>query len=326
MTGHSKFRLGKRPRRHDVRTLKLARYLTPGLPAPPSRVDWTLGATDWGLMLNDRLGCCTIAAVGHAVQAWRLNAQGDPGTTNPPLAAQGSPPAISDSTILQYYESWDGYDPAQPVSDQGGVELDVLNHWRQQGFGGHTLEAYTAIELSGSAPATQQDPKPAAQPSEFPISGPQPPAATAQLAAAIWLFGGAYVGVELPLRAQDQDVWDVAANPGLDDVPGSWGGHAVYLVGYEFGDPPLGGISSESSAKTRPPAVCAPGPTSSTPYAGSITCITWGRTKKMTWAWFDRYCSEAYALVSKDWIETSGLAPSGFDLQALENDLKLVVS
>jgi hypothetical protein len=44
----------------------------------------------------------------------------------------------------------------------------------------------------------------------------------------------------------------------------------------------------------------------------------------MTWAWFAKYCSEAYALVSKDWIEATGISPSGFDLAALEDDLKQV--
>jgi hypothetical protein len=46
----------------------------------------------------------------------------------------------------------------------------------------------------------------------------------------------------------------------------------------------------------------------------------------MTRAWFEKYCSEAYALISKDWIKASGLAPSGFDLAALEKDLKLVTT
>jgi hypothetical protein len=44
----------------------------------------------------------------------------------------------------------------------------------------------------------------------------------------------------------------------------------------------------------------------------------------MTWAWFEKYCSEAYALVSKDWLKASGVAPSGFDLATLEEDLKAV--
>jgi hypothetical protein len=58
----------------------------------------------------------------------------------------------------------------------------------------------------------------------------------------------------------------------------------------------------------------------------TLTCVTWGRPKKMTWAWFEKYCSEAYALVSKDWLESTGVSLSGFDLATLANDLKLVTA
>jgi hypothetical protein len=275
-------KLGKRARRRDARTLKLARYVTSALPPAPPCVDYTCGITDWGMMLNDRLGCCTIAAVAHAVQTWTANA--------------GTEISFPESVILDYYQSWDGYNPADPATDQGGVELDVLNDWRQQGFAGQTLDAYGAIELG---------------------QGTQSTIPMLNVMDAIWLFGGAYIGVELPLTAQNQDVWDVAGTasdvaspkseaPSLqrrssdlgprtsDDPsdPGSWGGHAVYLVAY---DP-----------KT-------------------LTCITWGQLKKMTWRWLSKYCSEAYGLISQDWLKASGVSPSGFDLAALENDLRLVI-
>ena len=41
----------------------------------------------------------------------------------------------------------------------------------------------------------------------------------------------------------------------------------------------------------------------------------------MTLAWFEKYCSEAYGLVSKEWLETTGISASGFDLATLEADL-----
>jgi hypothetical protein len=44
----------------------------------------------------------------------------------------------------------------------------------------------------------------------------------------------------------------------------------------------------------------------------------------MTFAWFEKYCSEAYALISKDWLRSNGVSPSGFDLAALERDLGAV--
>jgi hypothetical protein len=38
----------------------------------------------------------------------------------------------------------------------------------------------------------------------------------------------------------------------------------------------------------------------------------------MTWSFFQRYCDEVYAIVSKDWIEASGKTPLGMDLAQLE--------
>jgi hypothetical protein len=46
----------------------------------------------------------------------------------------------------------------------------------------------------------------------------------------------------------------------------------------------------------------------------------------MTWAWFEKYGSEAYALVSKEWIEATGVSASGFDLATLEKDLAMVTA
>lgn len=106
-------KLGKKTRRYDRRTLRLARYLTPALPPPPPSVANSQGITNWGMMLNDNLGDCTIAGVAHAVQVWTLS--------------HGNEVTVPDPTVLQYYEQWDGYDPSNPASDQGGVELDVLN-------------------------------------------------------------------------------------------------------------------------------------------------------------------------------------------------------
>jgi hypothetical protein len=295
-------KLGKRQAAFDRRTLMLARYMTAALPAPPSSVDWSHGITDFGMMCNDRLGCCTIGAVGHAVQTWTVNALGRETT-------------VPDSTILEYYEKWDGYNPADPSTDQGGVELDVLNDWRQQEFSGVSLDAYVAVEL-GTRDSGQ---------------GASEPEAPLPIAQAIWLFGGAYIGIELPIRAQKQDVWDVPANPGPEDEPGSWGGHAVYLVGYDLPvappvAPPVAQALLPVDGAAQPAA-----PTNGRTQPGvavlpTLTCITWGAPKKMTLAWFEKYCSEAYALVSKDWLAATGLSPSGFDLAALEADLKEVTS
>ena len=80
------------------------------------------------MMLNDTLGDCTIAGVGHAVQVWTANA--------------GAMVTMPDATIEQFYEQWDGYVPGNPSTDKGGIELDVLNDWQKGGFAGHALLAF----------------------------------------------------------------------------------------------------------------------------------------------------------------------------------------
>jgi hypothetical protein len=187
----SKVKLGKKPAKLDPRTLQLAKYFTPSLPSPPSAVDYTMGIKSFGLMLNDQLGCCTIAAIGHAEQIWS--------------AARGGEYTLPDAAILQKYEEWCGYNPSDPNSDQGGVEIDVLNDWRQQTIWKHPLTAYA-------------DPN---------------PRNLEHVKQAINLFGGVYIGVALPLSAQGLNIWDAASGP--DGVPDSWGGHAIFVPKYRTG-------------------------------------------------------------------------------------------
>jgi len=248
-------KLGKKARRYDRRTLRLARYLTPALPPPPPAVTNSGGVTDWGMMLNgpntygqgvptDGLGDCTIAGVAHAVQVWTLS--------------KGKEVTEPDLTILHYYERWDDYDPKNPHTDQGGDELSVLKKWRKQAFGAHQLWAFADLDPQDELHVRQ----------------------------AIALFGGLYIGLQLPLSAQKQGVWDVASGPNAH--PGSWGGHCVFVPDYD---------------------------------ANSLSCITWGAPKKMTWAFWGTYCDEAHALLSPNWKP-----PAGFDMAALEADLKKVTA
>jgi hypothetical protein len=241
------FRLGRKAVKTDSRTLRLARYLTAELPSAPPSVDWTKKAYQaWGCMENDRLGCCTISGCGHAIQVWTANASQE--TT------------IPDSAIEAAYSAWDGYVHGDPNTDNGGVELDVLNNWRKNGLAGHSLLAYADANVLNIDEVRQ----------------------------AINLFGGVYIGVDLPLSAQNQDVWDVIPDDGTDNyIKGSWGGHCVFVPKYD---------------------------------ADSFTCITWGETKKMT-AWFWKaYVDECHVLLSPDFIAANG-SPNGFNLDQLTADL-----
>ena len=245
MLDHRLVKLGKKARKYDRRTLRLARYLTPALPPPPASVDNTQGVAAWGMMLNDQLGDCTIAGCGHAVQIWTLSA--------------GSEVTLPDSTILEYYETFDGYNPSDPSTDQGGIELDVLKDWKNQGLAGYPLSAYVSVD----------------------------PQDTSHVASAIELFGGLYIGLLLPLSAQNQSPWDYVPDGSAGDpTPGSWGGHCVFVVGYD---------------------------------QEGLTCITWGQLQKMSFDFWEQYCDEAYALLSPNWQP-----PAGFDMPTLQADLQLV--
>lgn len=248
MADHSKMKLGRKAIKTDSRTLQLADYLTSALPAPPAQVDWTDGITSWGMMMNDTLGDCTIAGVGHAVQVWSANT--------------GGIVTVPDATIESYYEKWDGYVPGNPSTDGGGVELDVLNNWKNGGFDGHALFAFA-------------DPK---------------PANIEEIRQSIALFGGVYIGLALPVTAQNQDVWDVVKGGGANAKKGSWGGHCVFVPKYDD---------------------------------HSFTCITWGQPKTMTLAFWTKYCDEAHTLLGQNWFGAKG-CPAGFDQEQLQADLAAI--
>jgi len=253
MTDHSQMKLGKAAPRHDPRTLQLANYLEPGnLPPAPKTENYGKTIASWPMMGNDTIGDCTCAAAGHMVECWTGN-------------ASSTPVVISDNSIIQAYSAITGYDPTTGANDNGAVEIDVLNYWRQTGIGGHKIVAYAALEPGNRNHVTD----------------------------GIYLFGGVYIGLGLPISAQHQKVWSVPpGGPVGSGAPGSWGGHAVPVVEYD---------------------------------KHGLTVVTWGMLKRMTWGFWGAYCDEAYALLSEDFIGPGGKAPSGFDFNALLNDLKQVV-
>lgn len=130
----SNMKLGCLPPKHDPRTLKLAKYLAPSaLPAPPAQIGWQSKVPQWGVMLNDRIGCCTIAAAGHMDQLWS--------------SVNGAPVVPSDQQVLAEYEAVSGYDPNTGANDNGAAILDVMNRWRQLGLFGRKIGAYAAVSM-----------------------------------------------------------------------------------------------------------------------------------------------------------------------------------
>ena len=120
------YRLGALPPQRPYGLATLSAYATGPLPAPPAKVTVPSVAT-WGMMDNDRLGCCTVSGVGHAVLAW-----------NAEVAGNDAIP--SDAEVEKtYFELTGG-------SDAGCVEAAVLAEWHATGLFGHRIAGYAPVE------------------------------------------------------------------------------------------------------------------------------------------------------------------------------------
>lgn len=118
--------------------------------------------------------------------------------------------------------------------------------------------------------------------------------------AASYLFGGLLLGFALPEYLEDRAYkWSLPSRkPHGATKPGSWGGHAVSLAKYDVAGPPM----------------------------GRHAVVSWGRVVPMSEAFLTRYCDEAYAVLSDDWLGADRRTPGGFDLPTLLSDLKRVTS
>jgi hypothetical protein len=192
-----KLKLGKSPARHDPRTLLFASYVTPALPVAPASFDLTSKVSSWGMMDNDQVGDCTCAAAGHLIMEWTANAGKKVFTP-------------TERQVVAAYSAITGYNPVTGANDNGAIEIDVLNYWRQTGIAGHKIGAYVALEPSNHN----------------------------HIMDSVYIFEGCYIGMQLPTSAQPQvqnhQPWSVPpGGPTGDGKPGSWGGHAVPVVAYD---------------------------------------------------------------------------------------------
>lgn len=97
-------------------------------------------------------------------------------------------------------------------------------------------------------------------------------------------FGTVDIGFDFPASAMTQfdagKPWDVVANDG-----GIQGGHCVSVFGYD---------------------------------AKFIYVATWGAIQKMTYAFWAKYVTEAWAVIDQDWVNfVTSVAPTGVDLHSL---------
>ena len=228
-------------------------------PPVPAGADWSQHVSAWPMLDNDQVGDCTIAAVGHAAQCW--------------TAAAGDQRLMTDAEAVSGYELF-GYVPGDESTDQGANAQDVLTRWTTPGFavGGQqdVLTGFCAID-------TQDD---------------------SEVRAGVAWLGVVYAGVALPLGVQGADAWDcgpLEPNGAPVDGPwavGSWGGHAIVIVGYS---------------------------------PNGLLCITWGKTLWMTWPFWRTYADEAYGLLSRDFSSAAIPAEAWGTLEGDMADLRSAV-
>lgn len=134
------FKLGRHSRTFDSRIPQIdtIRHGS-GLPPLPATVDYASGLpANLGMMLNDTLGDCTCAAVGHSEQIWTSNTQSTMVTP-------------TDDQIEQLYEAVGGYIPGNPNTDNGANEQVVLSYWLNNPVDNNKLTAFIEINQADMA-------------------------------------------------------------------------------------------------------------------------------------------------------------------------------
>jgi hypothetical protein len=191
---HRRYRMGRvRPVARCPR-FSLRNYLMRGLPQPPAACDYSAkaGKALSELYLNNTLGDCVIAGIGHVVGVLTSGA--------------GKQFVYSNDQIIQLYSAIGGYVPGNPKTDNGCDEQTALNYWQHNGApqGSHQIAGWIAV--NGTDPVEYRT--------------------------ALWLFENLYFGIELPdkwINPEPQAsgfTWDVAGPPNPDN------GHCVVGVGY----------------------------------------------------------------------------------------------
>lgn len=122
-----------------ARALSLGNYLLRSYAPPPAIVDYTpkAAAALSQIYLNDSLGDCVEACIGHLEGVFTGNASG--------IAT-----IYSGQQIIGAYEAMGGYVDGVSASDQGTDEQTALQMWESNGFCGSKISGW--IRVNGADP------------------------------------------------------------------------------------------------------------------------------------------------------------------------------
>ena len=241
--------LGRKPTKHDTRNVQLA----PILAASPAVLPAAPLARNWGrrYLVNGDPGNAIPFATFSNLQYGDCTCASLGHFDEGVCEATQTPKMITTDIVLEAYDAISDWDRDTPTeNDDGAHNLDALKWFRKQGL----ITAFAEIDETRRT----------------------------HIELCINLFHGVYVGADLPLAAQKQQVWDVAPpsarDPSYDRR--SWGGHAMTAVGYD---------------------------------AIGVWFVTWGRMQSATWSWFFTYVDEAYVMIHRQLVaDGSKLTPAGF--------------
>jgi hypothetical protein len=252
----SKIKFGRLPRIDDARTFEISKYLkNEKLPPIPKKYNW-------GKKIRHNkwgaMGNLKIKICTCAAAGHSIMAWS---------SNIGELVRPSDESILDAYRALSHYNPETNEHDDGVESLRCLKYWRKHGIAGHQIIAFAKLQDKNRE----------------------------QLIQTIYLFGGCYVGLNLPLSAERQynttKKWTIPRGGKKRDAKaGSWFGHAVLVTGYKKDE---------------------------------LRIITWGEEMIMTMEFWEAYGDESYALFSEGFIKHDK-TPTGIDIEILKNDIEIL--
>lgn len=184
------FCLGRNPAQFDLNVPKLME-LKLNIDILPAISDSWKKIQYWPMLMNDQIGNCTIASAGHIIEYWNY-------------VGNLFLPTMTDLEAEVIYSIIGKYVSGNPSTDNGCVELDVLNYFQSHGV----MAASKIVSLTKflSVPRTDLQ----------------------QIKSSIYHLGNCYLGYNLPSNAASQtDLWSVDPNAQIE------GGHAIPAVGYD---------------------------------------------------------------------------------------------
>lgn len=163
-------------------------------PAPTTPTEFRFKTVQyWPMLLNDQIGDCTVAGIGHIGEYWKF-------------IGVSSPYVMTDAEALDHYKAITGFDGNMTINpnptDTGAVELNVLQYFSQI-----RMVASQPFQLSKFINIQTLD--------------------IEEICYSIQNLGNCYFGVNLPSNALSVQTWDVV--PGTKVV----GGHCINGVGFD---------------------------------------------------------------------------------------------